>query len=114
MPQSRTEVALRHMLDFAKEACAFVQGKSQSDLESNRMFSLAITRLLEIIGEVGNRIPSEERTPYPEIPWSQIIGMRNRLIHGYDFVDFDVLWQTVIEDLPPLIEAIEKILSSED
>jgi uncharacterized protein with HEPN domain len=114
MPECRTEVALRHMLDSAKEARAFIQGKSQSDLESNRMLSLATTRLMEIIGEAGNRIPSEERLLYPEIPWSQIIGMRNRLIHGYDLVDFDVLWQTVIEDLPPLIEAIEKILSSED
>jgi uncharacterized protein with HEPN domain len=69
---------------------------------------------VEIIGEAASRIPSEERVHYPGIPWPQIIGMRNRLIHGYDSIDIDILWQTIIwqtiiEDLPLLISAPEKI-----
>jgi uncharacterized protein with HEPN domain len=73
---------------------------------------LALTRLLEIMGEAASRVPVEARIRYPEIPWVQMVGMRNRLIHGYDAVDFDILWQTVIEDLPPLIAALEGIVGT--
>jgi uncharacterized protein with HEPN domain len=73
-----------------------------------------VVRLLEIIGEAASRVPIDGRSRYPDIPWPQIIGMRNRLIHGYNSVDFDILWQTAREDLPPLIAALESILASED
>ena len=69
-------------------------------------------RLLEIVGEAASRVPAEERTRHPDIPWPEIVGLRNRLIHGYDSVDFDILWQIVTHDLPPLIAALEKALES--
>jgi uncharacterized protein with HEPN domain len=112
MPKHETSIPLRHMLDHAREACALVQHKSREDLEADRLLNLALVRLLEIIGEAASRVPIEERPRYPEIPWPQIIGMRNRLIHGYDSIDFDILWQTLVEDLPPLIAALAKIPSS--
>jgi uncharacterized protein with HEPN domain len=56
-------------------------------------------------------VPVSERTRYSGIPWVQIVGLRNRLIHGYDNVDFDILWEIVTKDLPPLIAELEKILS---
>jgi uncharacterized protein with HEPN domain len=89
------------------------QGKTRAQLDSDRQLNLALTRLLEIIGEAAGRTSQEERSRYPAIPWVQIIGLRNRLIHGYDSVDFDILWQVVTHDLPPLIVTVEEILSTQ-
>lgn len=101
----------QHMLDHAREAMALVQGKTRADLDADRLLNLALVRLLEIIGEAANRIPEEEQARHAEIPWPQIVSLRNRLIHGYDSVDFDILWQIVTEDLPPLIASLETIVS---
>ncbi len=71
---------------------------------------LALIRLVEIVGEASARVSSEIQTKHPSIPWPQVIGMRNRLIHGYDSVDLDILWDTIVVDLPPLIAELGKIL----
>lgn len=84
-----------------------VRGRARGDLETDRQLNLALVRLLEIIGEAANRVPSEERLRILEIPWEQIVGLRNRLIHGYEEVDFDILWKIVTHDLPELIEVLE-------
>ncbi|MCP4366809.1 MAG: DUF86 domain-containing protein [Deltaproteobacteria bacterium] len=102
------------MLSHAQEASALVQGKTRADLDSDRLLNLALVRLLEIIGEAANRIPTDEQKQYPHIPWPQIVGLRNRLIHGYDSVDFDILWQIASQDLPPLIIALEKIVPPDE
>jgi uncharacterized protein with HEPN domain len=107
-------VRLRHMLDHAREAVAMVSGKTREDLDIDRKLNLALVRLLEIIGEAASRTPADERAQYPQIPWGQIVGLRNRLIHGYDAVDFDILWQIIQCDLPPLIAALEHIVPSDD
>jgi uncharacterized protein with HEPN domain len=99
---------LRHMLDHAREAVAMVKGRRRADLDRDRQLNLALVRLLEIVGEAATRVPEEARSSYPQIPWAQIVSLRNRLIHGYDAVDFDVLWEIVVSDLPPLIVALEK------
>jgi uncharacterized protein with HEPN domain len=101
------------MLDHAREALVLAQGKTRADLDTDRLLNLALVRLLEIIGEAANRIPEEEQARHAEIPWPQIVSLRNRLIHGYDSVDFDILWQIVTEDLPPLIASLEGIVSSQ-
>ena len=87
-----------------------VQGKVRQDLDQDRKLNLSLVRLLEIVGEAANRIPKEERSSYPAVPWPEIVGLRNRLIHGYDEVDFDILWQIVTQDLPPLVTLLESIL----
>ncbi len=66
-------------------------------------------RLLEIIGKAATRVGVATRTRNPAIPWFQVVGMRNRLIHGYDVVDLDVLWQTVTEDIPQLVRDLESV-----
>ena len=114
MPRRTSYLPLRHMLDHAREAVALAQGKTRADLDSDRLLELALVRLLEIVGEAASRVPGDECARYPEIPWPQIVGLRNRLIHGYDAVDMDILWQIIEYDLPPLITALEKILSQED
>jgi uncharacterized protein with HEPN domain len=72
---------------------------------------LGLTRLVEIIGEAGARVSNAGRARYADIPWRVIIGMRNRLIHGYDVVDLNMLRDTVTDDLPPLIAQLEAALA---
>jgi uncharacterized protein with HEPN domain len=83
-------IALKQMRDHAQEALTLLSGKSQADLQTDRVLSLAVVRPLEILGEAARRVPSEVQQVHPSIPWSYIIGMRNRLIHGYDRVDLDI------------------------
>lgn len=111
----RSSVALlNEMLDHAKEAVAFVQGRSRTDLDADRLLNLALVRLMEIAGEAASQIPKSSQASFPQIPWPQIVSLRNRLIHGYDSVDLDILWQIIITDLPPLITALEAILADTD
>ena len=107
------KVRLRHMLDRAQEAISMVGVRQRQDLGQDRMLELALVRLIEIIGEAAARVSLEGRREHPSIPWPEIIGMRNRLIHGYDDVDLDVLWDTIEFDLPPLVRALQQILESE-
>lgn len=101
---------LRHMRDAANAALDFVQGKARSDLDSETMLTFALIRAIEIIGEAATRLPVPLRDAHPEIAWGPIIGMRNRLVHGYYDVDLDILWVTVTTRLPPLIGALDAIL----
>jgi uncharacterized protein with HEPN domain len=103
MPRRDADMRLSHMLDAAREGVQMAQGKTRADLDADRPLNLSLVRLLEIVGEAANRAPARERAKFPSIPWAQIVGLRNRLIHGYDNVDFDILWQIVTEDLPLLI-----------
>ena len=71
----------------------------------------AVYRRLEVIGEASNRVPDEFRTQYPQIPWNKIIGMRNVLIHEYDSIDLDRVWETIQKDIPELEGYIKSIPS---
>ena len=95
------------MRDGAREIVELVRGRSRGDLDSDRLLALALVRLLEIIGEAAGRVPSDEQTRIAGIPWASIVALRNRLIHGYDDVDHDIVWQIVTTDVPLL----EKLLS---
>jgi uncharacterized protein with HEPN domain len=112
MSRHETDLRLRHMFDAGREAVQMAQGKTRADLDTDRPLNLSLVRLLEIVGEAASRVPVGERAKYPGIPWVQIVGLRNRLIHGYDSVDFDILWEIVTQDLPPLIAELERILTS--
>ncbi|NIA20968.1 MAG: DUF86 domain-containing protein [Anaerolineaceae bacterium] len=102
------------MLDHAREAVALVQGRRREDLDADRVLSLALVRLLEIIGEAAGRISMGFQQKHGAIPWSQIVSLRNRLIHGYDSVDMDILWEILSRDLPTLIEALEPTIEKQD
>ena len=103
-------VRVRHMLDHAREAVEMVRGKTRADLDADRQLNLALVRLVEVIGEAAARIPDDFRARYPQVPWRQIVGMRHRMIHDYDVIDFDILWVVLRQDLPPLIEQLETIV----
>ena len=111
MSRDDPQVRLHHMLDYAREAVALMRDRKRADLDTERTLGLAILRCVEIVGEAASRVPVDIQQRYPNIPWPQIIGMRNRLVHGYDIVDYDIVWSTVTQDLPPLIAELEKILS---
>jgi uncharacterized protein with HEPN domain len=113
MSKHDDRISMRHMLDHAREACAMAHGRKRSDLDSNRMLQLALTRLVEIIGEAASRVSMPTRENHRAIPWPDIVGMRGRLIHGYDVVDLNLLWDTVGADLPPLIAQLEAIIEEE-
>lgn len=83
------------------------------DLDCDRMLQLSLTRLVEIVGEAASRVAAADRAAYPQIPWPKIVGMRQRLAHGYDVVDLQVLWDTITDDLPPLIAELKRALGEE-
>ena len=83
---------------------------SREDFDDNEQLRLAITHLLQIIGEAARRISPEFRAIYPEIPWQAIVEMQSKVVHDYLNVDEDVVWSTVKNDLAPLVLALEKIL----
>jgi len=103
-------IRLRHMLDAAREAQFFAQNETRSSLDTDRKLVLALVKSIEIIGEAAANVTDKCREDLPQIPWTNIIGMRNRLVHAYFDIDLDILWNTVIEDLPPLIDELEKIV----
>jgi len=98
------------MLDHGREALAHVHGKSRKDFEADRLRHLAVVHLVEIVGEAASRVPPDVQSRYPDIPWREIVGTRNRLIHGYDNIDNDQLWKILETDLPDLIPKLEKYL----
>ncbi|MEA2600976.1 MAG: hypothetical protein QOF89_1968 [Acidobacteriota bacterium] len=112
MPRRDVAVSLRQMLDYSLEAMEMVRGQVRADLDTDRKLNLALVRLLEILGEAANRVPPEDRSRYSQIPWPQLISLRNRLIHGYDQVDFDILWEILTQDLPPLASELERIAAA--
>ena len=103
MPRDRDSVRLLHMLEHAREAIQLFTGRTRKDLDVDRVLSLAVVRLLEIIGEAASGVTAESRGKFPSIPWAEIVGLRNRLIHGYDSVDLDIVWSIVQGDLPTLV-----------
>lgn len=108
--QSHDRIRLQHMLDATKEALGFVQGKQRFDLDTDRMLVLSLVKELEIIGEAAGKVSAEIRSQYGAIPWQDIGGMRNRLIHAYFDIDLDVVWTTVTKDLPLLKTELERVL----
>jgi uncharacterized protein with HEPN domain len=101
---------LRHMLDHAIEAVEMAKGRRREDLEGDRQFCLAMTRLVEIVGEAAARVSADGQRKWPAIPWAEVVGLRNRLIHGYDAVDLDILWTIVQDDLPALIVELRRAM----
>ncbi len=104
-------IRLKHMYDSAMAILVFVKGKRRSSLDNNRLLISGIVREFEIIGEAAGKISLKTKNQYSQIPWKQLIGMRNRLIHAYFDVDHDVVWKTIKEYLPGFCRQLEKIIS---
>lgn len=99
-----------HMLDMARKALRMIEGKNRSDYDRDETLSLALTHLLQIIGEAARRVSSEFREQHPDVPWAAIVGMRHRVVHDYMHVDRDMVWDVVTQDLAPLVTPLERIV----
>ena len=114
MSRRDDRTTLQQMLDHVDEAIALAEGRSRSEFDSNRMLFFAMLKLVEIVGEAATRLSETMRASHPEIPWREIIGTRNRLIHGYDSVDSNILWDIVTADFPSLAVQIKAVIGGEE
>ena len=106
-------VAVYHMRDYARSARNIAQGYSRMDLDSNEMLRLSLIKAVETIGEASSRVPDDFRSQYPDIPWQRTRSLRNRLVHAYDDINFDTLWDIIQDDIPPLIQQLEELIAKE-
>ncbi len=112
MSRRDDSVSVRQMLDAARKIAEFTRGTSRDQLDSDEKLALAVVRLLEVLGEAARRVSPEFRERAPEIPWREIVGTRDRLIHGYDDVNLDIVWTIVARELPALILVLTRLAAS--
>jgi len=104
-------VRLRHMLDAARDVEQFTQGKTRRDLDNDRLLELGVVKAIEMIGEAASKVSPEVKHEFSDIPWDDIIRMRNRLIHAYYRIDLNLVWTTITDDIPLLREELDKIVT---
>lgn len=110
----RDEAYLLDILIAAEKALKFVEGIDRHEFEDNEVIQNAVLRPLEIIGKAAGKLSKDFRTQHKEIPWGDMIDLRNRLIHEYFRVDFGAVWDTIQDDLPKLIEQVRPLVPKED
>ncbi len=103
-------VYILHTIDAAEKAVEISNRINRDDLDSDEIYALALVRLLEIIGEAANLVSVDYKDKNPNIPWKHMISMRNRLIHGYFDINYDIVWDTVKNDLPSLVKLLKGIV----
>jgi uncharacterized protein with HEPN domain len=108
---SRDEATLLDLLDAVRLVGAFVEGMDWEAFRSDVKTQAAVEHALMVIGEAATRLSDEFRDRHDEVAWRKAIGMRNRLIHAYDAVSLEVVWQTVIGDIPALLSQVENLVS---
>lgn len=108
----RDKSSLLDMIEAAQTVFSFMDGADLERLENDKLLQSAVIRQFEILGEAANRIQKDVQKQYPEIPWGEIIGMRNILIHGYDEIELEFVWKAYKNDLSQLLETLQKIFKS--
>jgi len=114
MTQRDDQVYVGHMLDTANKAIGFVQSITRETFDNNELLRLSLTHLLQIIGEAARRVSPDFRAAYPQIDWKAIVGMRSKVVHDYLNVDEDIVWDTVLNELPSLVNELERILNADN
>ena len=105
-------VRILHMIDGAESLEKFIAGKERSDLTTDRMLLFAVIRAIEVVGEAANKVTNETKENALDIPWIAIVGMRNRLIHGYFDIDADVVWKTITQEIPTLLPSLRALVEN--
>lgn len=104
------EVRIRHMIEMAEAAIQMTKGRSQADAEQDLMLRLALARALEVLGEAAGRLSVETRESAPDVPWREIVGMRNRLVHAYFDIDPAIMWKTATVSAPAILPHLRTLL----
>ncbi|MGI8824603.1 MAG: HepT-like ribonuclease domain-containing protein [Chloroflexota bacterium] len=113
MTQIDDPTRVRYMLDAARHVHELIEGRIRQDLDTDYVLGLALVRLLEILGEATRGVSPDLRARYPDVPWRQIFGLRNRVIHAYFNVDFDIVWRVGTKELEPLVARLESATRAE-
>jgi uncharacterized protein with HEPN domain len=111
MSERDHRITLRQISEYIEHAQVLCAGKSAAEIEEDWRVALAFERAMEVIGEAVKRLPEDLKTRYPQVPWRLVAGMRDKLSHGYDSVDYQLLWDAVQNDLPSLQVTVERMLS---
>ncbi len=110
MSRHDPKVTLRQIIEHAERAQELCRGRTAPELATNWQVAMAFERAMEIMGEAVKRLPDDLRAKHPSVPWRQIAGMRDRLSHGYDSVDYELLCNAVRDDVPQLLETARGML----
>ncbi|MBE0617428.1 MAG: DUF86 domain-containing protein [Proteobacteria bacterium] len=108
--RAEDQVRVRHMIDAAEAVGQFVAGRRREELDRDRMLLFAIVRAIEVIGEAAAKVSAETRVASPAIPWGAIVGMRNRLIHGYFDIDTELVWVTATQEVVALLDHLRPLV----
>jgi uncharacterized protein with HEPN domain len=100
---------IRHILDAIAECRDFVGPLDYDQFRADPKTLKAVTWNIAMIGEAAGQVPEAVRSTYPEVPWADMRRMRNQIVHGYDSIDFDIVWEVVHRELPPLVALLERI-----
>src|SRR3989338_2873857 len=100
------------MIDAAESVGQFMAGRERVDLDRDRMLLFAVVRAIEVIGEAASRVSDETRAANPAIPWSAIVSMRNRLVHGYFDIDTEIVWKTATGELADLLPRLRALIGN--
>ncbi len=108
----RWQLRIEHVLEAIGKIQRYTNGLTEDTFAEQGMVVDAVIRNFQVIGEAVRHIPDEVQTRYPDVPWSLMQGMRHVLVHDYYAVKLDVVWRTIQESLPPLLEPLQNILSA--
>ncbi len=112
--QKDDTVYLGHMLDMARKISVRVAGRLRADYDADEDLRFVIAHLIQTIGEAAARVSIPTQKAHPEIPWTNITGIRHRIVHDYMGVDYDILWEVATRHIPSLIASLEAIIPPEE
>jgi uncharacterized protein with HEPN domain len=112
MTQHDSYIRIRHMRDHAAEAVEMLGDATLDELSRDRKLQLALVQLIQIVGEAASHVPDSIRDAHPSVPWQLAADMRNKLIHGYDVIENDIVYDTVKHDLPMIVKQLDTILAA--
>ena len=110
--ENKDSARLKHMLDSGRAILLFAKNRRRIDLDKDRLFMSGVLREFEVLGEAASKVSEKTKKQFPQLPWKELVGMRNRLIHAYFDVDHDIIWKTIRDYLPTFIEELEQIIRS--
>ena len=110
---SRDSAYLLDIFKAAKLALGYLEGKTKEEFFKDTQCQDAVIRRLEIIGEAAGRVSVATTTKFPNLPWKKMVSMRNIMIHEYEDIDLGIVWDTIQNDLPPLIHLLEPLIPKE-